>query len=46
MSAVDKLIDYILNFSPEQLEKFLQNNVTKSILQPEEEAAPCQQEAS
>lgn len=46
MSAVDKLISYIVNFTPEQLEEFLNNKITLSILQPEEESEPCQREAS
>lgn len=41
MSALDELIDIILNFTPEQLEEFLTNPVTVSILQPEEASESC-----
>lgn len=40
MSAVDKLVNILLNFSPEQLKQFLDDPVTVSVLQPEEEAEP------
>lgn len=40
MSAVDKLISYIISFTPEQLEEFLNNKITESILQPEEASEP------
>lgn len=46
MSAIDELVSYIVNFTPEQLEQFLNHDVTLSILQPEEEAKSCLQEAS
>ena len=46
MSAVDKLVNIILNFTPEQLNQFLSDPVTVSILQPEEEAESCLQEVS
>ena len=46
MSAVDKLVDLIVNFTPEQLKQFLNNPVTVSILQSEEEAESCLQEVS
>ena len=40
MSAVDKLVNILLNFTPEQLTQFLNDPVTRSVLQPEEEAEP------
>lgn len=46
MNAVDELINYIVNFTPEQLEEFLSHPVTESILRPEEASEPCHQEAS
>lgn len=46
MSAVDKLISNLLSFTAEQLEMFLQNEITLSILQPEEASELCQEEAS
>ena len=36
MSAVDKLVNILLNFTPEQLKQFLDDPVTVSILRPEE----------
>lgn len=38
MSAIDELIKYIMKFTPEQLDKFLLNKITLSILRPEEAA--------
>lgn len=38
MSAIDELIKYLLNFTPEQLDKFLLNRITQSVLQSEEVA--------
>lgn len=46
MSAIEELMNYIVNFTPEQLEQFLKHEITLSILQPEEEAKSCLQEAS
>ncbi len=46
MSAVDKLVNIILNFTPEQLNQFLNDPVTVSGLQLEEEAGPGLQEVS
>lgn len=37
MTAKDKLIDRIINFSSEELKQFLNNQVTQLILQPEAE---------
>lgn len=36
MSALEELIDYLISFTPEQLEQFLSHETTLSILQPEE----------
>ena len=44
MSAIDELIKYIMGFTPEQLDKFLLNKITLSILRPEEASEPCLQE--
>ena len=44
MSAIDELIKYLLNFTPEQLDKFLLNRITQSILQLEEASESCPQE--
>ena len=46
MSAVDKLVNILLNFTPEQLNQFLNDPVTVSVLQPEEEAELGLQEVS
>lgn len=45
MSAVDELIKIILNFTPEQMQQFLNDPVTLSILRPEEEAESSLPEA-
>ena len=37
MTAVEELLEYIKNFTQEQLEQFLNDPVTLSILRPEEE---------
>jgi hypothetical protein len=46
MTAVDKLLDLLINFTPEQLMQFLNDPVTLSVLQPGEEAEPGLQEVS
>ena len=46
MSALEELIEHLENFTPEQLDKFLQDPVTLSILQPEEAFEPYPQVAS
>ena len=46
MKALDELVKLIINFTPEQLNQFLQDPVTVSILQPEEAAEPGLQEVS
>ena len=46
MSAVDKLVNILINFTPEQLKQFLNDPVTVSILQSVEEAESCLQEVS
>ena len=33
MSAINELIEILINFTPEQLEQFLKHEVTSSILQ-------------
>ncbi len=35
MTALEELIKYLTNFTSDQIEKFLHDNVTLSILQPE-----------
>lgn len=40
MTAVDKLVNILLNFTPEQLKQFLNDPVTRSVLQLEEEEEP------
>ena len=42
MTATEELITILKNFSTEQLDKFLADNLTQSILQAEEEAEPYQ----
>lgn len=46
MTALEELIDILVNFTPEQLEKFLTDPVTVSILQPEEASGSCPPVAS
>ena len=46
MKPIDELINILINFTPEQLAKFLKDPVTVSILQPEEEAGSCLPEVS
>lgn len=46
MTAFNKLVDLLTNFTPEQLSQFLNDPVTLSILRPEEEAEPGLQEVS
>lgn len=36
MKAYDELVNILLNFTPEQLNKFLNDPITVSTLQPEE----------
>lgn len=45
MTALEELLDYIKNFTPEQLEQFLNDPVTLSILRPEEEVESSLPEA-
>jgi hypothetical protein len=35
MTAAEELINYIMNFTPDQLEQFLNHETTLLILQPE-----------
>ena len=46
MKAIDELVNILLSFTPEQLDKFLNDPVTVSILQPEEATVPFPLEAS
>lgn len=46
MKAFEELVNILSNFTQEQLNQFLNNPVTASILQPEEEAESCLQEVS
>ena len=46
MQAIDKLINLLNSFTPEQLKQFLNDPVTVSILQPEEASEPYLQEVS
>ena len=46
MKAIDKLVDLLSNFTPEQLMQFSNDPVTLSVLPPEEEAEPDLQEVS
>lgn len=41
MSAIEELVNYIKNFTPEQLEQFLNHEITLSILQPEGASVSC-----
>ena len=46
MTALDELVNLLLEFTPEQLNQFLNNPVTVSILQPEEASESCLPEVS
>lgn len=46
MTAVDKLVNILINFTPEQLKQFLDDPVTRSVLQLGEETEPDLQEVS
>lgn len=46
MSSIEELVSRLNNFTPEQLERFLQDPLTQSILQAEEEVEPCPLAAS
>lgn len=39
MSSIEELVNLLSNFTAEQLERFLQDPLTRLILQAEEEAA-------
>ena len=43
MKDTERLIQALLQFTADQLKEFLENEITKSILQPEEEATPSQE---
>lgn len=46
MKSVDELINILLNFTPEQLNQFLNDPITVSILQPEGASEPYLPEVS
>lgn len=46
MKPIDELVNILLNFTPEQLNQFLNDPVTVSILRPEEASESCLQEVS
>lgn len=46
MKPIDELVNILLSFTPEQLEQFLNDPVTVSILQPEEASGSYLQEVS
>ena len=46
MKAIDELVNILLSFTPEQLNQFLTDPVTVSILRPEEASESCLQEVS
>lgn len=46
MTAIEELVNILVSFTPEQLEMFLRDPVTESILQPVKASVPCHQEAS
>ena len=46
MTALEELVNILQDFTPEQLNQFLQDPVTVSVLQPEAGAAPDLQEVS
>ena len=43
MTPTEKLIEMLLGFTDEQLERFITDPITVSILQPEEASPLCQQ---
>ena len=44
MEPTEKLIEMLLGFTEEQLERFITDPITVSILRPEEASEPCLQE--
>lgn len=46
MNAIDELVEIIRNFTPDQLNKFLNDPVTVSTLQPVEASESCLQGVS
>ena len=46
MKAIDELVNILISFTPEQLNQFLNDPVTLSILRHEEASEPYRQEAS
>lgn len=43
MTALEELVNILVDFTPEQLEKFLSNPVTELILQPARASEFCPQ---
>ena len=46
MTVLEELVNILLEFTPEQLDRFLNDPITVSILQAEGASSPCPQEAS
>lgn len=46
MKPIDELVNILTSFTTEQLKQFLNDPVTVSILQPEEEGESCLPEVS
>ena len=46
MTAFNELVNILIEFTPEQLKRFLSDPVTVSILRPEEASESCLQEVS
>ena len=46
MTPFEELVSLLQKFTPEELDRFLNNPVTLSILQPEEASELCPQAAS
>lgn len=42
---LEELIDLLIHFTPEQMEQFLNDPITVSILRPEAASEPCLPEA-
>lgn len=43
MTALEELVDILTNFTPEQLDKFLNDPITVSIVQPVKASGSCLQ---
>ena len=46
MKPFEELVNYLINFTPEQLSQFLCDPITVLILQPEEASESCLPEVS